>query len=117
MSIQRTTPKQITDQLSNWWICFWLWNITHYALGLSASICTVLIAKNPAGTYENMPVFVAVATAAMTFLKSGAKANAYIGAWRSLNAERILYELDPNYLDSKLAAEHKKGEDNIGRAD
>ena len=102
MSSARTTPIQITIQLANWWKCFWLWNFVHYALGLTATIGTVLIAQNRNIDYRILAVFVAVATAAMTFLKSGAKANAYIAAWRYLNAERICFELDPSYSEASL---------------
>ena len=117
MSASRIAPDQITKQLSAWWISFWFWNITHYVLGLASSICTVLIAKNSYEDFPNMPVFVAVATAAMTFMKSDSKANSYIAAWRVLNAERIEYELDPSYSDSKLAKEHKRCESIIGKSD
>jgi hypothetical protein len=117
MCTSRKAPLQIREQLSAWWRAVWFWNITHYGLGLAASICSAVIAKRSATQFENMPVFVAVATAALTFLKSGIKANAYISAWRTLNAERIAFELDPNYTEVKLAEEHKKCEAIIGKAD
>lgn len=120
----RRAPVQITKQLSSWWISFWIWNGLHYALGLVATLGSVLVVQaknNPpvieAQAAQALGVIVAVCTAALTFLKSGAKANAYISAWRYLNAERIKYELDPKYTDTKLADEHKKGEDIIGKSD
>lgn len=117
----RRIPTQIRDQLSSWWSAFWVWNGLHYALGLVATIGSVLVAQGKGGTGVSDPqtvgVIVAVCTAALTFLKSGAKANAYIAAWRYLNAERICYELDPTYTDAKLAEHHKKAEGIIGKAD
>ena len=111
------TPPQITRQLRSWWWCFIVWNVIHYLLGLTATIGTVLIAKNTTVDYGNLAILVAIATAAITFLKSGSKANAYLVAWRQLNAERICFELDPSYTEAKLADAHKKGEEVIGKAD
>lgn len=117
MANERTAPKQITEQLKVWWWAFWFWNITHYSLGLSASICSAVMAKNSHTGSTVLPVFVAVATAVITFLKSGTKGNAYISAWRKLNAARIQYELDPLYTEAMLAKEHSKCEEIIGKAD
>ncbi|MEG2432829.1 MAG: hypothetical protein RSA84_17425 [Acinetobacter sp.] len=117
MANERTTPKQITNQLKSWWQAFWFWNITHYSLGLSASICSVLISKKNSEICEFLPTFVAVATAAITFMKSGAKGNAYISAWRKLNAARIKFELDPSYTETMLAEVHADCEKIIGKAD
>ncbi|HMY06882.1 MAG TPA: hypothetical protein PLT57_07270 [Accumulibacter sp.] len=113
----RQAPPQIASQLSNWWKAFWFWNIAHYALGLTSSIGTALIAANKAAQWEYLPIAIAVATAAITFMKSGAKANAYIAAWRYLNAERIAFELDPGYTEATLADHHRKAELIIGKAD
>ena len=117
MPTPQLTPSQITKQLSNWNACFWFWNVIHYALGLTATIGTVVIAQKAAVDHGSLAIVVAVATAALTFFKASAKANAYIGAWRYLNAERICFELDPNYTEAKLAEAHKKGEEIIGKAD
>jgi hypothetical protein len=113
----REAPLQITIQLSNWWKAFWFWNFVHYSLGLTSSVGTALIAANKASQYDYLPIAIAVATAAITFLKSGAKANAYIAAWRYLNAERIAFELDPSYTEAQLADHHRKAEIIIGKAD
>ncbi|MBK7357170.1 hypothetical protein [Propionivibrio sp.] len=113
----RETPPQITKQLCNWWKAFWFWNFVHYSLGLTSSIGTAWIAANKATQFEYLPIAIAVATAAITFLKSGAKANAYIAAWRYLNAERIAFELDPSYGEAQLADHHRKAEAIIGKAD
>jgi hypothetical protein len=118
----RRTPSQIRDQLSSWWSAFWVWNVLHYALGLVATIGSVLVVQQSkigtgASDHQTLGVVVAVCTAALTFLKSGAKANAYIAAWRYLNAERICYELDATYTDTKLAEHHKKAEAIISKSD
>jgi hypothetical protein len=117
MSTRRETPPQILEQLGNWWKAFWFWNITHYSLGLLSTIGTAVIAANKNGDCPYLAIAIAVATAAITFLKSGAKANAYIGAWRYLNAERIAFELTPHYSEAQLADHHRKCEAMIGKAD
>ena len=115
MPTPQSTPSQIVEQLKNWHICFWIWNVSHYALGLIATIGTVVIAREVAVNHGALAIVVAVATACLTFFKASTKADAYIGAWRYLNAERICFELDPNYTEAKLAEAHKKGEQIIGK--
>ena len=124
----KPVPKPISDQLFNWQICFWIWNVSHYALGLFAALGASLIAtkKDAAGfeLFSAMPglpitlgMVVAIATAALTFLKASAKANAYIQAWRLLHNEVVCFRLDENGSESKLCEVHRKAEELIGRVD
>jgi hypothetical protein len=121
MTTPKITPLQITQQLSNWQKCFWFWNILHYALGLTttigASFTTFVASKYPGFWSVFLPLVVAVCAGALTFLKASSKANAYIAAWRYLNAERICFELDVGYSEVKLAEAHKKGEAIIAKSD
>lgn len=116
MALTRVTPAQILEQLRSWWKAFWFWNCLHYLLGLTSTVGTALSAADTA-TYEYIPFIVAVTTAALTFLKAGAKADAYIAAWRYLNAERIAFELDTSYTEAALADHHRKAEAMISKAD
>lgn len=112
MSTPKATPPQIRDQLRNWRLCFWIWNMLHYALGLTATVGAVFLAKGGDG-YLLLKLAVPVATAALTFLNAKEKANIYIAAWRHLNAERIKYELTPEYDEARLANSHGKAEELI----
>ncbi|NMV41827.1 hypothetical protein [Ralstonia insidiosa] len=98
MGAQREVPRQILQQLRNWQICFWTWNLLHYVLGLGAAIGAAYVA-------------------ALTFLKASTKANAYISAWRELNAARIRFELDGTLTPAMLAEANERGEQMIGKAD
>lgn len=113
MSTPKATPQQIHDQLKNWRLCFWIWNVLHYALGLTATVGAVFLAQNSNG-YVLLKLAVPVAAAALTFLNAKEKANVYIAAWRLLNAERIKYELTPEYDVARLADSHAKAEELIG---
>ena len=117
MTTARSVPSQITKQLSNWNRCFWIWNGLHYLLGLYATVGAVFIASQKTLEHTWLGISVAVATAALTFFKASAKANAYVAAWRYLNAERICFELNSNYPEEKLCEAHKKGEEIIGKVD
>ena len=121
---KRTTPVQITKRLKDWWLCFWFWNILHYLLGLTATVGTVVIAATkgqalgPAATgHTTLAVAVAVSTAILTFAKASTKAKAYADAWRLLDSERVIYELDASVTEAKLAATLKAGETIIGKSD
>ena len=124
----KPVPKIISNQLRNWQICFWIWNISHYTLGLLTALGASLIAtrKDAAGfeLFSPMPglpvtlgMLVAIATAALTFLKASAKANAYIQAWRLLHNEVVCFKVDENGSEAKLCEVHRKAEELIGKVD
>ena len=113
MSIPHTTPKQIVEQLHNWQLCFWIWNVLHYVLGLVATVGAVFIAQDNA-RFGVLNLLVPVSAAALTFLNAKEKANVYIAAWRFLNSERIKYELMEDYDETRLAESHAKAEELIG---
>src|SRR5574338_550785 len=101
----KPVPTPIKDQLRNFRICFWIWDITHYLLGLFAALGAALIAANKdhaakvlidIGLPITLGVAVALATATLTFLKASAKANAYIQAWRLLHNEVVCFQLAEN---------------------
>lgn len=122
----KSVPSTIETQMCWWQVCFWFWNILHYLLGLSTALGAGLIAAVDSakdfvlvgGTLPiKLPVVVALATAAMTFLRASAKANAYIQAWRGLNCECIIYLCDSSYDEQKLAQAHKTAEAIIEKVD
>lgn len=122
----RTLPKNIVTALRGWRACFWIWNILQYALGLFAALGAALIAADKSArdyvlVATAIPVTfsiaVALATAALTFLRATPKANAYIQAWRHLHNECLIYEADENYTDKMLAEAHKQGEAIIAKSD
>ncbi|AXV76517.1 MULTISPECIES: hypothetical protein [Ralstonia solanacearum species complex] len=117
MGAQREVPSQILQQLRNWQICFWTWNLLHYVLGLGAAIGAAYIAALKAEALGWVAPAVTIATAALTFLKASTKANAYISAWRELNVARIRFELDSTLAPAILADAHERGEQTIGKAD
>ncbi|MEF9385202.1 hypothetical protein V4890_06135 [Ralstonia solanacearum species complex bacterium KE056] len=117
MGIQREVPSQALQQLRNWQICFWTWNLLHYVLGLGAAIGAAYVAAQKAEAPGWVAPAVAIATAALTFLKASTKANAYISAWRELNAARIRFELDDTVAPTILAEANERGEQMIGKAD
>ncbi|SEQ29353.1 hypothetical protein SAMN03159444_01434 [Pseudomonas sp. NFACC02] len=111
------TLSQIKKALENWYRCFILWAVAHYVLGVSSTICAVIAASNiNIATKDILVVYVAVATAVLTFLKAQQKNNAYIIAWRSLNSKRIDYFAGKASLD-ELTQCYKEGEDMIGKFD
>ena len=122
----KTVPKDIKGQLFWWRAIFWFWNILHYALGLSTAAGAGLIASQAtAKDYVlidgklpiTLAIAVALATAALTFFRASAKANAYIQAWRMLNNECMIFTKDENYTEKMLADQHKKAEEIIGKVD
>lgn len=124
--MSKPVPKPITDQLQNFRMCFWFWNISHYMLGLSAALGASLIAVNKEnaghplvdiGISINLGVAVALATSALTFLKASAKANAYIQAWRLLHNEVVCFQLSENGSEDKLCDAHRKAEEIVGKSD
>lgn len=117
MGVQREVPSQIKQQLRNWQICFWTWNLLHYVLGLGAAIGAAYVAALKADAPGWVAPAVAIATAALTFLKASTKANAYISAWRELNAARIRFELNDTLTPAMLAEANERGEQMIGKAD
>ena len=117
MGAGREVPTLILQQLRNWQICFWTWNLLHYALGLGAAIGAAYVAAQKAEAPGWVAATVAIATAALTFLNASTKANAYISAWRELNAARIRFELDDTITSAMLAEANDKGEQIIGKAD
>jgi len=97
-----------------------------YGLGLFAALGAALIAADKtARDYvlieTSIPITfsiaVALATAALTFLRATPKANAYIQAWRYLHNECLIYEADAAYTDKMLAEAHRQGEAIIAKSD
>ena len=117
MGAQREVPRQILQQLRNWQIFFWTWNLLHYFLGLGAAIGAAYVAALKTAAPGWVAPAVAIATAALTFLRASTKANAYIFAWRELNAARIRFELDDTAAPTILADANERGEQTIGTAD
>lgn len=117
MGAQREVPSQITQQLRNWQIFFWTWNLLHYFLGLGAALGAAYVAAVKTAAPGWVAPAVAISTAALTFLKASTKANAYISAWRELNAARIRFELDDSVTPTLLAEANERGEQMIGKAD
>lgn len=125
-------PDCVERLLKTWWRSFWIWNVVHYLLGLVATIGTVVIAAAKdsesiqcifkifpcIGTDQSMPsIVVAICTAILTFSKAGAKANAYIQAWRIVNAVKIRCEIDPNITNKEIVDAVEKAEEIIGKSD
>ena len=122
----RTLPKDLSDALSGWRLCFWIWNILQYGLGLFAALGAALIAADKAARdyilfATSIPITFAVAvaltTAALTFLRASPKANAYIQAWRYLHNECLIFKADETYTEKMLADAHKQGEAIISKSD
>lgn len=113
----RQVPQLISAQLKYWNLCFWIWNIIHYLLGIYATVGTVIIASKGLEKSTWLAISVAIATAVLTFFKASAKANAYIQAWRLLHTECVAYQLNAEYTDKQLADAHRDGEQIIGKAD
>ena len=117
-SAERITLKDIDKALSDWYWCFKSWALAHYTLGITSTICAILIASNIQLPFSKdyLIVYVAIATAIITFLKAQPKTNAYITAWRNLRAERMGYYAGSSSLD-KMVQTYKSGEDLIGKND
>ena len=117
----RPVPQQILQRLKQWKKCFWFWNISHYALGLTATIGTVIIAAKPwdppTDPNTTLGIVVAICTSILTFAKASSKSSCYIQAWRILDVERIAFQLDPDYPEPKLANALRTGEAIIGKTD
>lgn len=125
-------PGCVDQLLKAWWRGFWFWNAVHYLLGLVATIGTVFIAANndsvsTQGTFQVLPcvgidqsalsIAVAICTAILTFSKASAKANAYIQAWRIVNAVKIRCEIDPDITSREIVDAVEKAEEIIGKSD
>jgi hypothetical protein len=120
----KPVPAPIENQLQNFQICFWIWNILHYLLGLSAALGAALIAANKSSANDQLfglpitlGIAVALATAALTFLRASTKANAYIQAWRLLHNEVVCFQLAENGNVEKLCEALRKAEELIGKTD
>lgn len=117
MSEERKVPPEINRMLRGWYGCFIAWTIAHYLLGLYATVGAVVVASQKLPENILLSISVAVATAALTFLKAQAKSNTYSSAWRLLNTEKVCYLLDPTYSVDKLAQAYKHGEEIIAKVD
>lgn len=116
--MKRQIPVKIACCLRDWVIHAAFLRIVHVVLGITATICSLLVAVKinswPKNLLEWLSLTAAVCVGLLSAFDLGAKANRVRGAWRKLHAATIRFEEDKDYSLKDLVTVYDKAEEIYG---
>jgi hypothetical protein len=104
----RIIPDEIEQRLSAWRRYFTRWWNVHYALGITGTVSSILVASQPkflSNINHLMEIFAlisAICIVLITFLMPSRRAKAYVSAWRILTDACTRNRVDETYSKREL---------------
>jgi hypothetical protein len=110
----RNIPEVFANRRSEWYVSHYIWAALHYILGIGSIICSVIVASLGSGGESKirlpLSIIAAICAALLTFLSPSLNAQAYIQAWRTLDAACTQYQFNTQLTEQYLVKAMIEGE-------